>query len=147
MAAGEGGAVGAGRYEEPSGEVLGRAAEAFGLLAAPARLHIVWLLAHGERDVSALAEQVGGALPAVSQHLSKLKLAGLVRSRREGRRQVYYVGDPGVVAVVRLMIGQLAEQEREQEQGPEYRQGSRQGHGQVYERGAGPVRRLRGTGA
>ncbi|WP_399139456.1 ArsR/SmtB family transcription factor [Streptomyces sp. NBUA17] len=143
MAAGEGGAVGAGQYEEPSGEVLGRAAEAFGLLAAPARLHIVWLLAHGERDVSALAEQVGGALPAVSQHLSKLKLAGLVRSRREGRRQVYYVGDPGVVAVVRLMIGQLAEQEREQEQGPEYRQG----HGQVYERGAGPVRRLRGTGA
>ncbi|WP_446046627.1 ArsR/SmtB family transcription factor [Streptomyces olivaceus] len=131
--------AGAGQYEEPSGEVLGRAAEAFGLLAAPARLHIVWLLAHGERDVSALAEQVGGALPAVSQHLSKLKLAGLVRSRREGRRQVYYVGDPGVVAVVRLMIGQLAEQEREREQGPEYRQ--------VYERGAGPVRRLRGTGA
>ncbi|MFG2158137.1 ArsR/SmtB family transcription factor [Streptomyces olivaceus] len=147
MAAGEGGVVGAGQYEEPSGEVLGRAAEAFGLLAAPARLHIVWLLAHGERDVSALAEQVGGALPAVSQHLSKLKLAGLVRSRREGRRQVYYVGDPGVVAVVRLMIGQLAEQEREQEQGPEYRRESRQGHGQVYERGAGPVRRLRGTGA
>ncbi|MCC2267943.1 MULTISPECIES: ArsR/SmtB family transcription factor [Streptomyces] len=145
MAAGEGGVAGSGQYEEPSGEVLGRAAEAFGLLAAPARLHIVWLLAHGERDVSALAEQVGGALPAVSQHLSKLKLAGLVRSRREGRRQVYYVGDPGVVAVVRLMIGQLAEQEREQ--GPEYRQGSRQGHGQVYERGAGPVRRLRGTGA
>ncbi|MCM8552744.1 metalloregulator ArsR/SmtB family transcription factor [Streptomyces sp. STCH 565 A] len=139
--------VGAGQYEEPSGEVLGRAAEAFGLLAAPARLHIVWLLAHGERDVSALAEQVGGALPAVSQHLSKLKLAGLVRSRREGRRQVYYVGDPGVVAVVRLMIGQLAEQEREQEQGPEYRRGSRQGDGQVYERGSGPVRRLRGTGA
>lgn len=147
MAAGEGGVVGAGQYEEPPGEVLGRAAEAFGLLAAPARLHIVWLLAHGERDVSALAEQVGGALPAVSQHLSKLKLAGLVRSRREGRRQVYYVGDPGVVAVVRLMIGQLAEQEQEREQGPEYRRGSRQGHGQVYERGAGPVRRLRGTGA
>ncbi|MGV9962626.1 ArsR/SmtB family transcription factor [Streptomyces olivaceus] len=139
--------AGSGQYEKPSGEVLGRAAEAFGLLAAPARLHIVWLLAHGERDVSALAEQVGGALPAVSQHLSKLKLAGLVRSRREGRRQVYYVGDPGVVAVVRLMIGQLAEQEQEREQGPEYRQGSRQGHGQVYERGAGPVRRLRGTGA
>lgn len=135
MAAGEGGAIGAASYEEPSSEVLGRAAEAFGLLAAPARLHIVWLLAHGERDVSALAEQVGGALPAVSQHLSKLKLAGLVRSRREGRRQVYYVDDPGVVAVVRLMIGQLAEQERAQEDG------------QVHERGARSLRRLHGTGA
>lgn len=45
----------------------------------------------------------------MSQHLTKLKLAGLVRSRREGRRQVYLVDDPGVVTVVRLMVGQLAE--------------------------------------
>ncbi|THA36116.1 transcriptional regulator [Streptomyces sp. A1277] len=104
-------AVGADRYEEPSGDVLGRAAEAFGLLAAPARLHIVWILAQGECDVSGLAERVGGALPAVSQHLTKLKLAGLVGSRREGRRQVYFADDPHVVAVVRLMIGQPAEPE------------------------------------
>jgi DNA-binding transcriptional ArsR family regulator len=45
----------------------------------------------------------------VSQHLTKLKLAGLVRSRREGRRQVYFVDDPDVVTVVRLMVGQLTD--------------------------------------
>ncbi|MEU9205114.1 metalloregulator ArsR/SmtB family transcription factor [Streptomyces sp. NPDC048332] len=111
------------QHEDPSDEVLGRAAEAFGLLAASARLHIVWILAQGESDVTGLAERVGGALPAVSQHLSKLKLAGLVRARREGRRHVYYVDDPGVVSVVKLMIGQLAEQE------------------------ARPLRRLHGAGA
>ncbi|MER7028156.1 MULTISPECIES: ArsR/SmtB family transcription factor [Streptomyces] len=81
----------------------------FGLLASPPRLHLVWALTQGESDVSGLAERVGGALPAVSQHLSKLKLAGLVRSRREGRRVVYLVDDPDVVAVVRLLVGRLAD--------------------------------------
>ncbi|KPI05822.1 transcriptional regulator, ArsR family [Actinobacteria bacterium OK074] len=93
---------------DPSGEVLAEAAAAFGLLASSARLHLMWALAQGESDVTHLADRVGGALPSVSQHLSKLKLAGLVRSRREGRRQVYYVDDPDVVTVVRLMVGQLA---------------------------------------
>ncbi|MFB7495106.1 ArsR/SmtB family transcription factor [Streptomyces sp. NPDC056161] len=97
-----------GGFQDPSAEVLAEAAAAFGLLASTARLHIMWALSEGESDVTHLADRVGGALPAVSQHLSKLKLAGLVRSRREGRRQVYYVDDPDVVTVVRLMVGQLA---------------------------------------
>ncbi|MEU3708666.1 metalloregulator ArsR/SmtB family transcription factor [Streptomyces catenulae] len=94
---------------DPSAEVLAEAAGMFGLLASPPRLHLVWALTQGESDVSGLAERVGGALPAVSQHLSKLKLAGLVRSRREGRRVVYLVDDPDVVAVVRLLVGRLAD--------------------------------------
>ncbi|MCC3779208.1 metalloregulator ArsR/SmtB family transcription factor [Streptomyces sp. UNOB3_S3] len=94
---------------DPSAEVLAEAAAAFGLLASSARLHLVWALAQGESDVSGLAERVGGALPAISQHLAKLKLAGLVRSRREGRRVVYLVDDPDVVTIVRLMVGQLAD--------------------------------------
>ncbi|WP_240529529.1 ArsR/SmtB family transcription factor [Streptomyces mangrovisoli] len=93
--------------DDPSAEVLAQAAAAFGLLASSARLHLVWALAQGESDVTNLAERVGGALPAVSQHLAKLKLAGLVRSRREGRRQVYYVDDADIVTVVRVMMGQL----------------------------------------
>lgn len=97
----------AGGYGDPSAEVLGEAAAAFGLLASAARLHIMWALSQGECDVTHLADRVGGALPAVSQHLSKLKLAGLVRSRREGRHQVYYVDDPDIVTVVRVMVGQL----------------------------------------
>ena len=97
----------AGGFEDPSSEVLTEAAEVFGLLASSARLHLMWALAQGESDVTHLADRVGGALPAVSQHLAKLKLAGLVRSRREGRRQVYYVDDPDIVTVVRVMVGQL----------------------------------------
>lgn len=97
-----------GGFDDPPAEVLAEASAVFGLLATPARLHIVWALSQGESDVTGLAERIGGTLPSVSQHLTKLKLAGLVRSRREGRRQVYLVDDPDVVTVVRLMVGQLA---------------------------------------
>ncbi|HTW02574.1 MAG TPA: metalloregulator ArsR/SmtB family transcription factor [Streptosporangiaceae bacterium] len=92
-----------------SPELLQQAAGRFGLLASTMRLHIVWVLANGERDVGGLAEAVGGTLQAVSQHLAKLKLAGLVRSRREGRRNVYLVDDPHLVTIVRLAVEQLRE--------------------------------------
>jgi DNA-binding transcriptional ArsR family regulator len=90
-----------------SPELLQLAAARFGLLASTMRLHIVWVLAQGETDVGGLAEAVGGTVQAVSQHLAKLKLAGLVRSRREGRRQVYLVGNPHVVTIVKLAVEQL----------------------------------------
>lgn len=102
-------AAGGGDFEDPPARVLTEGAALLGLLASPARLHIVWALARRESDVTGLAERVGGTLPAVSQHLTKLKLAGLVGARREGRRQVYFVDDPDVVAVVRLVIGQLTD--------------------------------------
>jgi DNA-binding transcriptional ArsR family regulator len=98
-----------GGFEDLSAEVLSEAAAAFGLLASESRLHIMWVLSQGESDVTQLAHRVGGALPAVSQNLTKLKLAGLVRSRREGRRQIYHIDDPDIVLVVQLMVGQLAQ--------------------------------------
>lgn len=93
----------------PSPRLLRDAAATFALLAATTRLHIVWLLAQAEHDVTALAEATGGNVAAVSQHLAKLKLAGLVSARREGRRQVYVVDDPHVAAIVRQMLEHHAE--------------------------------------
>lgn len=106
-------AANVGGIEDPSAEVLEEAAATFGLLASSARLHLMWALSQGESDVTHLADRVGGQLPAVSQHLAKLKLAGLVRSRREGRRQIYYVDDPEIVTVVRVMVGQLTARSRQ----------------------------------
>jgi DNA-binding transcriptional ArsR family regulator len=94
-----------GMAEPPHPERLQEAAGVFALLASPVRLHLVWVLCQGECDVSGLTEQVGAPMPAVSQHLAKLKRAGIVRSRRQGRRQVYVVDDPGMAAVVQLMLG------------------------------------------
>jgi DNA-binding transcriptional ArsR family regulator len=73
----------------PSGDRMEAAAEAFRLLGDPTRLRILWVLCGGETDVTTLTARVGAARPAVSQHLAKLRLAGLVVMRREGRRAVY----------------------------------------------------------
>ncbi|WP_405858939.1 metalloregulator ArsR/SmtB family transcription factor [Streptomyces sp. NBC_00090] len=77
----------------PGARELRAAAEVFALLADPTRLHLLWLLTRGEADVGALTEACGAARPAVSQHLAKLRLGGLVQSRKDGRRVVYAMPD------------------------------------------------------
>lgn len=87
---------------------LTAAAATFDLFSAPGRLHLVWLLAYGEYDVSTLAELTGSNLPAASQHLAKLRAAGVATARREGRRQLYRIDDPHISAVVEQMFSHIA---------------------------------------
>ncbi|HEY3894833.1 MAG TPA: metalloregulator ArsR/SmtB family transcription factor [Pseudonocardiaceae bacterium] len=75
--------------QPPSGAQIEAAVTALRMLADPTRLRLLWLLGTGEYDVSSLATAVGAARPSVSQHLAKLKLAGLVTTRRDGRRALY----------------------------------------------------------
>jgi DNA-binding transcriptional ArsR family regulator len=70
------------------------------MLADGTRLRLMWLLCHGEHDVTALTHSVGVARPAVSQHLAKLWLSGLVTTRREGRRVLYTAGHSRVRRLV-----------------------------------------------
>jgi DNA-binding transcriptional ArsR family regulator len=67
------------------------AAEVLGLLADATRLHLLRLLATGEQDVSTLTAQVNATRSSVSQHLGRLRLAGLVQARRDGRRMLYRI--------------------------------------------------------
>lgn len=87
---------------------LTAAALTFDMLSTPTRLHLVWLLASGEYDVSTLAERAGANVPAISQHLAKLRAAGIVAARRDGRRQLYRVEDPHILAVVEQMFSHIA---------------------------------------
>jgi DNA-binding transcriptional ArsR family regulator len=75
--------------EVPSADRVEAAASAFHLLGDPTRLRVLWVLCGGEHDVTTVTGLVGAARPAVSQHLAKLRLAGLVVARREGRRVLY----------------------------------------------------------
>lgn len=59
------------------------------MLADPSRLRMLWLLCGADYDVTSLSAAVGLNRPAVSQHLAKLRLAGLVSVRRDGRRALY----------------------------------------------------------
>src|SRR5215472_13165880 len=62
----------------------------FKTLADPTRRAIFERLARqGEQTVWMLTERAGVSQPAVSKHLGMLKVAGLVRERRDGRETHY----------------------------------------------------------
>jgi DNA-binding transcriptional ArsR family regulator len=86
--------------EDPTSEQLDAATSTLKLLADRTRLHLVWALLHGDHSVNELAAHVGVAPPAVSQHLAKLRLAGLVTTRREGNRIFYSAVDEHVLRLV-----------------------------------------------
>ncbi len=65
----------------PDQSHLDAATATFRMLSDPTRLHILWLLAQTEADVSALTEACGASRTAVSQHLAKLRFTGLVATR------------------------------------------------------------------
>lgn len=75
-----------------------RVTEAAGVLKAMAsetRLKIMCALSEGEQPVNQLADMTGQSQSAVSQHLSKLRAAGLVESRRDAQT-IYYRCRPGI---------------------------------------------------
>ncbi|MEU7033512.1 metalloregulator ArsR/SmtB family transcription factor [Streptomyces sp. NPDC046237] len=98
----------AGVLGDVSSEILDQAAAIFGVLASPVRLRILRVLSRGESDVAHLAEQVGGALSTISQHLSALMRSGLVDARRDGRRRVYFIADSAVVEVVGAVVERVS---------------------------------------
>lgn len=79
------------QVSQERGDRLEVAASVLALLADRTRLALMERLARGEADVTTLTEACGAARPSVSQHLAKLRLAGLVTTRKDGRRVVYAV--------------------------------------------------------
>ena len=72
-------------------------------LADPKRLCVLERLADGERSVSDLSRDVGCQVPNMSQHLSVLRTAGIVVSRRDGNTIFYRLADQQVLEVYRLL--------------------------------------------
>jgi ArsR family transcriptional regulator len=68
----------------PARSVYESRAEFLKALAHPGRLQLVDLLAAGERSVRDLADAAGYDISTVSRHLSQMKRAAIVDSRREG---------------------------------------------------------------
>jgi DNA-binding transcriptional ArsR family regulator len=95
-------------HAEPTAPQLASAANTFALLSNSARLYVLWLAAHGSHDVTALAERTGVGVATMSQHLTKLRLAGLISARREGRHHIYTVDDPHVLTLVQQIFAHIA---------------------------------------
>jgi DNA-binding transcriptional ArsR family regulator len=81
-----------------SDRTLGGLAQVFKLLADESRLRILLALAQdGELHVTALCDLLGQTQPAVSHHLTLLRMSGLVGYRRDGKHNFYRL-EPGLVS-------------------------------------------------
>lgn len=86
--------------EVPTARQVEVAVDMLKLMAEPTRLRILHALSHGEHSVNELAGHVGAQPAAVSQHLAKLRLAQVVRTRRDGTRVFYETQDVHVRQLV-----------------------------------------------
>ena len=75
--------------DQLTSEQISAAVTSFALLADPTRVQMLWALRNAELDVASLAAVAGCRPTVASQHLSKLRFAGLVEGQRRGQRVVY----------------------------------------------------------
>lgn len=73
----------------------------FKALSHDGRLMILCHLASGEKSVTELEGLLGQRQAAVSQQLARLRLEGLVATRREGKAIFYALRDPRVMSLLR----------------------------------------------
>src|SRR5690349_8175919 len=83
-------------------------------LADPLRLSVVdQLFNKGSATVSELAMHLGVPMPQLSNHLRRLREAGLVKVERRGRHAVYELADPSLEVLMPLLdrlTGRIADE-------------------------------------
>jgi len=78
-------------------------------IAEPRRRHILSLVRDEELSAGQIAAHFEVTRPAVSQHLTVLKEAGLVSERRDGTRRLYRARPEGLVELQSYLEGFWAE--------------------------------------
>lgn len=72
-------------------------AEVLAALSHPLRLRMALeLYKNGPRNVKGFVELLGVSQPAVSQHLTRMRLSGVVEMKKEGTKVIYSVDDPRI---------------------------------------------------
>ena len=96
-------------------------------IAAPRRRQILTLVRNDELTAGEIASHFDVTRPAVSQHLTVLKEAGLVSERRNGTRRLYRARPEGLVDLKAFLEGfwdtRLAALKREAEKEEESKHG------------------------
>ena len=70
------------------------------MLADATRIRILWALIGRELSVNELATEIGKLPASVSQHLAKLRMTRLVRTRRSGTQIFYRLENEHVAQLV-----------------------------------------------
>lgn len=98
------------------------AAEAFRMLSDKNRIKILLALLQGETSVNCLADLIEASPSVVSQHLAKLRLAGLVRVRREGTFAYYAAANTHVQRLLDEALSHADHATHPRERDPAHRQ-------------------------
>jgi DNA-binding transcriptional ArsR family regulator len=85
------------------------ASELLKALAHHTRLMILCILAEEEKTVGQIEDILGMQQAMVSQQLARLRLEGLVNTRRDGRMIYYSVGNSGTLSLLRSLFVMLPE--------------------------------------
>ena len=85
-------------------ERIDEAAEILRALSHPVRLRIIELLSEGESCVKRLEELLEIPQPSVSQHLSRLRYAGLIESERKGHLVCYRLTEPRGAKILKAAL-------------------------------------------
>ncbi len=97
-------------------EIYANLARIGSALSSPIRMEMLELVAQAERSVEQLASLTGATVANVSQHLQKLRQAGLVVARRDGQYVLYRLAGDEIIALLgslgRVGEAHLAEVER-----------------------------------
>nr|WP_200991949.1 metalloregulator ArsR/SmtB family transcription factor [Rhizobium rhizogenes]QCL10581.1 helix-turn-helix domain protein [Rhizobium rhizogenes] len=72
-------------------------------LANEHRLLVLCQLLEGERNVTSLIEATNIPQTSMSQHLAKLKKEGIVDFRRDHRALYYFIKDPAVIEILKVL--------------------------------------------
>jgi len=100
----------------PKTEIFEQFAELARVLGQGNRLELLEHAAQGERSVERLAQLTSLSLANASQHLQVLRRAGFVRSRRDGKRILYQLGNGPVIELLGA-LRRYAEHSRAQVRG------------------------------
>lgn len=84
-------------------------AEICKILASPVRIEILTVLKDGEKTVAELVEALDMPKTNISQHLSVMKMKGILRSRRDGVSIHYSIAHLKIIEVCSLMKEVLSE--------------------------------------
>src|SRR5262245_47039191 len=98
------------RAKTDAGRRLRQAQQAALLLkqvSDPTRLHIILVLAEGEKHVGGICKTLKQSQPATSHHLALLRHGGIIAPRRQGKNNFYALTETGsdLARVVNNLIG------------------------------------------
>jgi ArsR family transcriptional regulator len=90
--------------------VIKLTAELFKTLGHPVRIKILQMLRNEERCVCEIMEAIDIEQSNLSQHLGVLKKQGLIDSRKDGQRVIYWITYPSVKKLIEAAEQTLSEQ-------------------------------------